>query len=935
MLLVAVEIHNPRQLDRINPGVYAQTAARVTEIMETAGARTVGGQRAVLRYLFVTGPSREIAHVVGRLVEVRAYLQSNAERLFGWSAIVDYAAGDPQQDEVVRAELFSRAGQILSRLPYEEQVWISDEAWEMVGALVPAQTVDAAGVILHRVADEVTTPADEIDGASDENIDRILDLFTIDAAEGRRVLVYAGDAAYATQTCIEALDSLYGQAKPFALCAVPLRLPFGVGPLVSAVTADESTIDYLCASERAVWDERVALLDWLRNSRSAISQPSNPETDLSMLLELYIEAYSRRCAEAAVPAVLLLEEITSYDEGERSRVGNVLGRAVAYGEARALTILATAGDSAIPVELRSIFDERIRLRAGGRSRRRHEENELELELALSLLITAESGHVLGLDLLVKCLQECVDGVRDGARVVDRLLALGLIRDRLTLRATDPELTAQIASEQGGQTRAVRTAVALFVYEQIAQGQLRASRPVIDLLVELGDTADLPRLFHTQIAHEMVAGRYEQVRRALYNEVPQGGFRLAERRCLDQIMYCNRIALATAVGDRREADRNESMLAAAQERSEGSCQWLAGDAYLARSRHHLATGERSGSFDLLKRALIAYQDADDAVGQARANIDFGLHLLANQDMLGAREYFGLGAKSAAAVGDAQQRFRALLCETVVLFVVGNYTRVLENAVQLGDGASRAGLRHWQLYAQFLAGRAEFELGRYEQAGACFSLGRSRARVYQIAAADELLQRWLARSMIFNGRPHLAASILERLPPSREGQFFLGEAHQLLGENLVALEELSRALELPSSTDLRAVGICWDTGFAMIEDRVIRDLPVLEHQILAFRAYVLANGGDLEGGVRELYRLTKELQTSDLDPYNRYYYFLYGSILPENGPLALEDHTTILGRAVRFIQDRTSKIDAYSDKSDFMRMSYWNAKLMARASGLNLV
>ena len=74
---------------------------------------------------------------------------------------------------------------------------------------------------------------------------------------------------------------------------------------------------------------------------------------------------------------------------------------------------------------------------------------------------------------------------------------------------------------------------------------------------------------------------------------------------------------------------------------------------------------------------------------------------------------------------------------------------------------------------------------------------------------------------------------------------------------------------------------------------------------------------------------------MDPYNRLYYFLYSLILPESGPADTEDRLTILGKSVRFMQERSSRIDRYSDKTAFLEKNYWNRQLIEQARLHNLL
>ena len=184
----------------------------------------------------------------------------------------------------------------------------------------------------------------------------------------------------------------------------------------------------------------------------------------------------------------------------------------------------------------------------------------------------------------------------------------------------------------------------------------------------------------------------------------------------------------------------------------------------------------------------------------------------------------------------------------------------------------------------------------------------------------------------------AVILSSMSANRETLFFLAEGWLRRGENGYALDALDQALEVSRDRPTAIECIAWHSGFAPLEDRAIGasdGLCVLDHQIMSLRGYVLAESGRQAEGVQEMYRLTREQPVSDVDPFNRIYFYLYSLILPESGESSVEDGTTVLGKAVRYIQDRTSRMDEYTHKTDFLRRNYWNARLMSHAQSHNLV
>jgi hypothetical protein len=60
-----------------------------------------------------------------------------------------------------------------------------------------------------------------------------------------------------------------------------------------------------------------------------------------------------------------------------------------------------------------------------------------------------------------------------------------------------------------------------------------------------------------------------------------------------------------------------------------------------------------------------------------------------------------------------------------------------------------------------------------------------------------------------------------------------------------------------------------------------------------------------------------------------------MLPEGRSREFEDATTVLGRAVKALQERTSRIDVYNHKISYLRQNYWNRRLWDLAQKNNLM
>jgi hypothetical protein len=208
---------------------------------------------------------------------------------------------------------------------------------------------------------------------------------------------------------------------------------------------------------------------------------------------------------------------------------------------------------------------------------------------------------------------------------------------------------------------------------------------------------------------------------------------------------------------------------------------------------------------------------------------------------------------------------------------------------------------------------------------------------IESAGRLFVRWLARAVAYRGAAARALEILSTTPTAHESGLFRIETLILLGQYGDAASEAAASRgDEPESRFRPTETLAWDSGFANIEDRALQSQDgVIAHLIAAFEAYAAAEHGDPGGGIETLHALTRPAGEAMKEPYASLYLFLYSRILPENGGEEIEDMVTILGKAVKHLQERTSRIDDYSDKTSYLRNNYWNSLLIEKARRFNLV
>ena len=96
-------------------------------------------------------------------------------------------------------------------------------------------------------------------------------------------------------------------------------------------------------------------------------------------------------------------------------------------------------------------------------------------------------------------------------------------------------------------------------------------------------------------------------------------------------------------------------------------------------------------------------------------------------------------------------------------------------------------------------------------------------------------------------------------------------------------------------------------------------------------------DLSEGISEMHRLTREERLPAIDPYYHLYNYLYSAILPDDRDRnrMFEDRLTILGKAVKRMQERLTRNDSYEDKISYQRHNFWNKMLFEDARAHNLL
>lgn len=373
--------------------------------------------------------------------------------------------------------------------------------------------------------------------------------------------------------------------------------------------------------------------------------------------------------------------------------------------------------------------------------------------------------------------------------------------------------------------------------------------------------------------------------------------------------------------------------------------LLGEAWVELAKHSLARGDSTVSLEEAKRALLLFQEprqersARAEAGERASYLWLGVTMLADGKLSEAAEYIGLSERLCRETGHLDGALMACSHLAVAQFISGRFTQCLA-AIERGTADARSACRREaELFLLFLKARTQFQLGAHEDFCTTLEACLCLATLYRLDKVLPVLRAWLGRCALYKGEMDYGLRLLSEMAPSREVLFFLAEGFFFSGALESAVEHLDRALS--SESEFRFPGAenpSWSDGFASIEGRCFRlsrGDAFVRRSLSALRACLLGLRGDLAGGIQELHKLTRSERSVEEDPNGYWYNYLYSIILPESGGEEIDDKETVLGKAVKNLQERASRIDAPAERSSFLSRNTWNRRIMDEARKRKLV
>lgn len=325
----------------------------------------------------------------------------------------------------------------------------------------------------------------------------------------------------------------------------------------------------------------------------------------------------------------------------------------------------------------------------------------------------------------------------------------------------------------------------------------------------------------------------------------------------------------------------------------------------------------------------------------AYLELTLAIAARGTLRDAEEYLHL----AVHLGEKDQAtgLLASLVESTLWWLEGSYTRTLLSLTTALDGAVGIDLPEVRAALGFVLGRTHVEFGEYEKALEVFDATHGYFQTVLSSRALRVFKKWKARCLFFLDRPEEADRILQELPEDEEARLFRIEAAARAGDT----ERIMELLSLPPEDVKKYPEVkedllpWWYTGFGLIEERVFYQQPRERVPRMLTRVLELYARG-MEGDMSAVEAFSEIIRHAHLrkgDPYTHLYHLWYGEILLDlerRGLSYQQDHPlTILGKGVKLLQVRASRIENATQKRHYLYRNYWNGRLMELARRHKLV
>jgi len=359
----------------------------------------------------------------------------------------------------------------------------------------------------------------------------------------------------------------------------------------------------------------------------------------------------------------------------------------------------------------------------------------------------------------------------------------------------------------------------------------------------------------------------------------------------------------------------------------------GDWLCQTSRLLHAHGNLDEAFSRIRQAYALSQKEKDGTTEIFSAIEIGHILLKKKKHDEAAEYFSIAWRESEKMSIPLLEVHSAILTGVAKFIIGSL-RSCEASWRKAQELSQNYYLH-ELFevSSFLLGRHSFELGQYVRAIKHFENA--------LGVFGEVAYAWASRCLTYSGQSDQAVKKLEKKSATLESEFFLSEALYFSGRQDEAIN-LAKRWQGENLPTVRWNGIRWNTstGFSCLEDLCLeseKEQTVLSRLSTAFKDFLILwyESPDHEESIQRFEKVCSDKNLYLKDP-NTHLYFLWFSLVLGKGQLEKNARwSTLMGRGLKELQTRGSKVDDRDERVTYLNTPWWNTMLLNEARKNKLI
>jgi tetratricopeptide (TPR) repeat protein len=645
-----------------------------------------------------------------------------------------------------------------------------------------------------------------------------------------------------------------------------------------------------------------------------------------LLLKFYTDAARQR---AAAP-VIIIENIHL---AEPTAAEIFTGDYPAIQRTPGLVVLGICGDNADPERLQTwepIFPRLVKLNNEALPAFRQPALTMDLwEIAYACFLL---GRYYPPDLLLRLFEEEGKNPAMVSRALSLLSIMGAIDTPLDPRPWMENFNAQAEAALGERKDQVRSLVRSRLLAWVEQKKFNPCFRLLVVLADLDGGKHLnDQLLIKSLVSDLINGTVagiEQAREVGLLETITGAERAA---AVTYILKTMRALLTGAENDIRAAFTNPPPDCASPV--------LKAQVLVNLTGCHLGLRDNDSALETVKEAIMLSQGKHNFC-LAQAYRLFSLVNLTRQQLRETIDYLDFAMSHAEKTGSYHEFAISAYYAAAAQFLFGNVSRAEVFARKARTQALIAGCPEWADRSRFLEGRIAFETGSYRKALELFENIRRGPSGEIFPEKDSLLAAWAYRARVYlTPRSQADGSPPGEKPPGgcHDADLFEVEAAYLAGNYRKAVE-LSLSLANPHAEEnfLYTEQPDWRSGFAQCELLYFSRGELWDRMLCVYHSLALcrlsAAGG--EEAMRNMQRILRHEQLSEMDPWDAFYFYAWFRILEQSGAGHVDMNTAIT-MAFKRLQRRASRIDDIETRRQFLSQPRWNSALNQAAKEFKLI